>query len=62
MGAYTVVYWPASRTSYDTLPEAMAALETKLETLDSTNNPIYLIDIKSQGDGRAWEPILIYKG
>ena len=62
MAAYTIAYWPATRAFYSTLSEAAAALETKLETLDSTTNTIYLIDIKNIGQGRAWEPILIYSG
>jgi len=56
---YTIVDWVNVSTSLTT---AAAALETKLETLDSTTNPIYKIDIFKIGGTNQWKAILVYKG
>lgn len=50
MAAYSIVRY--STGTKDTVDECLEALETKLETLDSTNNPIHLIDIVFTGRDR----------
>ena len=44
MAAYTVVDF---HTPVGSLIEVTAAMETELETLDSTNNTIYHIDVST---------------
>ena len=58
MANYAVVDYS---TPIGTLLEVTAAMETKLETLDSTTNPIRLIEIhKTSGD--AYVGVIIYDG
>lgn len=58
MAAYTVVDY---MTPVGALPEVMAAMETKLETLDSTTNVLYLIDVK-QLAGDTFQGVILYLG
>jgi hypothetical protein len=59
MAAYAVVDYT---TDVGTLREVMAAMETKLETLDSTSNtPIYIIDVK-QVAGDNFQGCILYTG
>tara|TARA_Y100000310_G_C20127355_1_gene554242 strand:+ start:200 stop:373 length:174 start_codon:yes stop_codon:yes gene_type:complete len=48
MANYTVTDF---LTSEDTVVQVLAAMETQLETLDSTTNPIRLIKIEPLPDG-----------
>jgi hypothetical protein len=60
MANYAVVDWTYGPA---TAAEVAAALETKLETLDSTTNPIQLIDILPVARDRdLCIGILIYDG
>jgi len=43
----------------DTIEQCAAALETKLETLDSTNNPIRLIKIIRLSNNK-YQAVLVY--
>lgn len=58
MAAYTVVDYT---TDVGTLREVAANMETKLETLDSTTNTLYLIDVKQMA-GDNFQGIIIYNG
>ena len=58
MAAYAVVDYV---TATDTLISVMATMETKLETLDSTNNTIRHIDVH-QMPGGGFVGIIIYDG
>lgn len=57
MTDYTVTVWPTAKTTYNTLAEALAALETKLETIVNTKT-IRLISVHPVGP--YWEAALIY--
>ena len=58
MAAYTIVDY---HTPVASLIEVTAAMETKLETLDSTNNPLYHVDVQPTAGG-AFIGIILYKG
>jgi len=58
MAAYTVVDYA---TDVGTLGEVTAAMETKLETLDSTTNTLYYIDILPT-PGSAYKGVILYLG
>ena len=58
MSAYAVVDYV---TDIGTLIDVMATMETKLETLDSTNNSIRHIDVH-QMPGGGFIGIIIYDG
>ena len=58
MANYTVVDYS---TPVGTLLQVTAAMETKLETLDSTTNTIYFIDVK-QTVGGAYVGVILYLG
>lgn len=49
MANYTVTDYV---TTEDSVVQVMAAFETQLETLDSTNNPIRYIDIEPLPNGK----------
>ena len=60
MANYTVVDW---ESSVGTVKEVIAEMETKLETLDSTTNPIRYIDVVPHGGGGTlFKGIIIYDG
>lgn len=58
MAAYTIVDW---KTSEGPVDEVMAAIETKLEALDSTSNSLYLITILPISPS-VFVGVLVYKG
>jgi hypothetical protein len=58
MAAYAVVDYA---TPIGSLLEVIATMETKLETLDSTNNTIRLMDVK-QLAGDSFVGVIIYDG
>ena len=58
MAAYTVVDY---LTDVGSLLEVMAAMETKMETLDSTTNTLHLIDVKQMA-GDNFQGVILYKG
>lgn len=58
MAAYTVVDWVSS---VGTLAEVGAEIETKLETLDSTNNPIITYNVISIGN-ETFQALITYTG
>lgn len=57
MASYAVVDWASD---VGTLLEVIAAIETKLETLDSTTNGIRLLEVHPTGG--AYVAILVYDG
>lgn len=57
MANYAVTDWVSD--IFASLAEAAAAIETKLETLDSTNNTIRHIDIVHFGSS-AFQAVIIY--
>ena len=65
MAAYGVVDWVSVE---GTLAVVAAAIEVKLETLDSTNNPIYISEIFPIGRAvgppvaQVFQACIIYKG
>lgn len=56
MTNYAVTDWSEE---YDTLSDALAGLETKLETIDNTKT-LRLIGITPVGGGKYYEAYLIY--
>lgn len=56
MPNYTVTDYVSTA---DTIEQCAAALETKLETLDSTSNPIRLIKIIRKPDN-TYQGVLLY--
>lgn len=58
MAAYAVVVW---RSGPLELAAALAAMETKLETLDSTTNALRLIGTEQVGPN-IFEAYLVYNG
>mgnify|MGYP003653524079 CR=1 len=58
MAAYSVVDYT---TATGTLLAVAALMETKLETLDSTNNVLYHIDILELSGG-TYQGVILYKG
>ena len=58
MAAYAVVDYV---TSEATVATVLAEMETKLETLDSTTNPIRLIDVRELKNG-LYQGWIIYDG
>ena len=56
MAAYAVIDYS---TDVGNLTEVTAVMETHLETLDSTNNTIYYIDILPTGAG-AYKGVILY--
>ena len=46
-------------TLQPTVAEVLAEFETKLETLDSTNNPIRLIEVYPEPDGQ-FKGVILY--
>jgi|TARA_R110000824_G_scaffold325282_2_gene512200 hypothetical protein len=56
MAAYAVIDYS---TGIGNLAEVTALMETHLETLDSTNNTIYYIDILPTGAG-AYKGVILY--
>ena len=58
MAAYAVVDYSVEKP---TVAEVIAAFETLLETLDSTTNPIRLIDIYPGRNGN-WVGVIVYDG
>jgi hypothetical protein len=58
MAAYAVVDFSTNEGTYQ---DALAELETQLETLDSTTNPIRLMDVIRLRTGK-YVGLLIYDG
>ena len=58
MAAYAISYYVTPPKN--TISEVAELLETKLETLDSTNNPIRLLQIEKMGS--MFVGVLIYDG
>jgi len=59
MAAYAVVDWSTGPAS---LEDVLAAIETKLETLDSTTNTIRLLDIVKVKTGSEFMGFMVYDG
>lgn len=60
MAAYAVVDWLSSEGS---LADVAAEIETKLETLDSTSNPIYISQVFPIGSKQdTFQAVIIYAG
>lgn len=61
MANYAVEHWPTSADTvrYASAHQALSALETQLETIDTTKT-IRLIGIMEVGEGKYFVPYIIY--
>lgn len=57
MAAYSV----DSYVIQGSLADVISAIETKLETLDSTSNTLYLLEVKPIKTGSEWVGYMIYE-
>ena len=58
MANYAVVDY---KTDEGPLVDVIAAMEVKMETLDDTNNPFYLVTVEQIANG-VFVGVIIYKG